>query len=304
MSANNLLLLLSAKTQGSWTQFRAAVEELHIAIDKQEVQDDTETNDLPLYHKLRLNLQRLSHAEFRTKGCEDGWRVAPPALAMMTQDNQVNAVLCGARSARLLERLTSAASITTTAQEDAPDRISITSADPSAFLQLAKHLGLHVQEDAPMALLAALPAVNEKRLAIKGELPVGPGWQIDRFSAAHLRWTNASAQEAMTARSGLFRVQRGFQRFYYYCATGAAYEIPVQIGKYLMLRHRRKVLTYDAEHRTLCVPPICRPPLLVERALILCSGTLPTRNNGLLTYDQIPPAVARLAAQLLRQEPA
>ena len=67
MSANALLLWMSARREGSWQQFRSAVEELHIETDTFASAEDDEAADnfrFPLYQALRLNLQRLGHAEF------------------------------------------------------------------------------------------------------------------------------------------------------------------------------------------------------------------------------------------------
>src|SRR5437667_12890954 len=65
MSANKLLLWMSARREGSWQQFRAAVEELHLAESDPamatEGEDTADQAALPLYQALRLNLQRLGH---------------------------------------------------------------------------------------------------------------------------------------------------------------------------------------------------------------------------------------------------
>jgi hypothetical protein len=82
------------------------------------------------------------------------------------------------------------------------------------------------------------------------------------------------------------------------------------VGKFLVLRQRRRrrqVLRYDAQDRMLSTPASCRPPFLVERALILCSGLPPSYEDagpggGSLHYTEIPQDIAALAAGLLRQE--
>jgi hypothetical protein len=94
------------------------------------------------------------------------------------------------------------------------------------------------------------------------------------------------------------------QRFYYLRWRGDTYGLPVQVGKYAIMRRRRGTLAYDSERRTLSVPAIFRPPLLVERALVLCSGVLPGFDpvNHRLQYPDVRNDVALLAAQLLHQE--
>ena len=82
--------------------------------------------------------------------------------------------------------------------------------------------------------------------------------------------------------------------------------MPVQVGKYAILRHERvqEVVWYDRERAVLSLPVICRPPLLIERALVLCSGLLPRldEHSRRLEYTEVPLEVAQLAARLLCQE--
>jgi hypothetical protein len=69
-----------------------------------------------------------------------------------------------------------------------------------------------------------------------------------------------------------------------------------------MRRRRRQVLRYDGQKRMLAVSASCRPPFLIERALVLCSGSPPSYEGGILQYTEIPENIAVIAAALLRQE--
>src|SRR5947199_9875010 len=109
MSLDHMLLWLSAKGQGSWSQFRGAVEELHTqqrnALDNTDDEGDRPydaESDLPLYQHVRFALQRLGHVEFYTGDTE--WRVVPPTVALLTGAGN-EGLLCGARSPALLKRL-------------------------------------------------------------------------------------------------------------------------------------------------------------------------------------------------------
>ena len=111
MSLDRLLLWLSAKGQGSWSQFRGAVEALCVEQDYEapEITDNIERDgsngsDLPVYQRCRFALQRLGHVEFFSNEAERGWRVVPPAVALLSTDSG-EGVLCGARFSGLLERL-------------------------------------------------------------------------------------------------------------------------------------------------------------------------------------------------------
>jgi hypothetical protein len=84
----------------------------------------------------------------------------------------------------------------------------------------------------------------------------------------------------------------------------ATYELPRAIAIYAILhRTRQRVLQYRARERSLRLPAICRPPPLLERAVVLCSGLPPSFDPpaACLTYSDVPPDIARLAADLLRQ---
>ena len=73
------------------------------------------------------------------------------------------------------------------------------------------------------------------------------------------------------------------------------------VGKYRILRPRNRVLGYAAADKVLSVTATCRPPALIERALVLCSGRLPAFNNGRLNFQQVGRSVAQAAAAVLGQ---
>lgn len=319
MSANSLLLWMSARRQGSWAQFRAAVEELHLVAD---VEIDGEGDDapdqfaLPLYQTLRFNLQRVGHAEFFAGAGEGSeWRVTPPALAVSRHARGWLGVVAGARSLSFMDRLRAAvtahgAEFRVLAFAAYPDQILITADTRDTLAAIAGEAGVLLQDDASAALLASLPPVDDPRVRYQTELPFGSDWRIDRFSPEDLGWHSATLDDARTASAGLFRFSLRHQRHVLFCCRGAAARIPGQVGKYLVLRHRRRrrqVLRYDVHNRTLTTPASCRPPFLVERALILCSGSPPSyegggQRGGSLQYAEIPQDIATIAAALLRQE--
>ena len=71
-----------------------------------------------------------------------------------------------------------------------------------------------------------------------------------------------------------------------------------------VMGNRRGILAYDAARRTFSALAVLRPPLLIERGLVLCSGFLPhfDTSSGRVEYAEVPLHVAQLAGQLLRQE--
>jgi len=316
MSSNSLLLWISARGQGSWAQFRAAVEELHLGADTEvegEYDDVSDQFALPLYQTLKFNLQRVGHAEFFAGAEGADWRVAPPALAITQHARGWIGIVAGARSLALMDRLTTAtaaegAHIQTLEFPAYPDQVLIIAGAQDRLAAIAERAGLFLQENAPAVLLLSLPPVDDPNVGYPVQLPFGSEWKIDRFSPDDLVWRSATLEAARAASGGLFRFSLKHQRHVLFCTRGGvASRIPGQVGKYLVLRRRRRqVVRYDSQNHILSVPASCRPPFLVERALVLCSGSPPSYNGGLqrgeLNYTEIPEDIAAIAAALLRQE--
>jgi hypothetical protein len=316
MSANDLLLWMSARRQGSWQQFRTAVEELHVADSDGGSQggmeeDAADQYSFPLYQTLRLNVQRLGHVEFFAGAGGSDWRVAPPSLAVTQHGRGWVGVVAGARSSRLLERLKGVASLTeieTVSAPACPDQLRMVTRDARTLAGIAQRAGLLLQHDAPVAILMSLPPVDDSALRRRAELPFGADWRIEQWSASELGWRAATRDEVLSNPLALFRFSLRHQRYVFLCFRGVAFQVPGEVGKFVVLRRRRRqVLRYDAVERRLSVPASCRPPFLMERALILCSGLLPsyergTAAAGVLHYSDVPEAIARLASALLRQE--
>jgi len=309
MTPNELLLWMSARRQGSWQQFRGAVEELDLMESSAEPGTEEDTGDrysLPHYQVLRLNLQRLGHAEFFGGAGGSEWRVTPPSLAITQHSSGWLGVVAGARSLGLLARLKEVASgveCEAVPIPACPDQLRMRANDSRVLAGIAEAARLLGQPHAPVAILMSLPAVDDATVSKPAQLPFGADWRIDQWTPDGLGWRATRRDEAVSAQLGLFRFSLRHQRHFFLCSRGATYRVPGQVGKYIVLRRRRRqVLRYDTAGHRLLVPASCRPPLLVERALILCSGLPPSYTSGVLEYPDVPPSVAALAAALLRQD--
>jgi hypothetical protein len=309
---------MSARVQGSWPQFRSAVEELHLdegdASEAESADEHSnEQNSLPLYHALRLNLQRLGHSEFFAGAAESDWRVTPPIIAITERESGWAGVLAGARSRNLLQRVAVAAAaaqceVQTLTLPACPDQIRLAASRKDALHAVAEQAGLIFQDSAPAAILSSIPCITDPAVRRSAPLPFGPEWRVERFSPSALAWKGAKAGDANTVPLGLFRFSRRHESLTFLCSSGSTFRVPAQVGKYLVLKsRRRRILRYDPPSKRLSVPAICRPPFLVERALVLCSGEPPqyearTSMTGLLHYTDVPAQIARLTSALLRQE--
>ncbi len=310
MKANELLFWLSARREGSWRQFRAAVEELYSVENDSDFEGTTIPDDtFPLHQQLRLDLERLAHVEFFAQGCEDGWRVGPPTLAAHPVHRGARAVLCGARSIALCERMLRAGEkfgCEAFDRCDVPQVIRIVAPEVKMLAEAARQAGVRFQNDAPLAILSHLPPCDPpSKSCERSEFPVGAEWTIGEFDPMGLRWTKTNRHGAQALQTGAIRFVCSFQRPRYFLRwAGETYELPRAITIYAVLRRRRHhVLHYSVASRELSLPAICRPPRLLERALVLCSGFPPPFDPmaARITYCDVPPEIARYAAELLCQ---
>ncbi|MFA6126370.1 MAG: hypothetical protein WC699_03605 [Bacteroidales bacterium] len=320
MNYNNLIIWMSARRRGSWSQFRSAVEELHIesgerGTDKELSEDIITTNDLPVYQVVRFNLQRLAHVEFDPKASLE-WRVVPPVLALTNIRDSAGGILCGARFPALNDRLNLLDGVVCDIQErnGMPDCIRLLAQDYKSLEVAAQMIGAAIQVQAPNALLSAIPPVDDPKTWYQAEPPQGPGWTIEMFIPGKLCWTarnpidnsHLEPHDINNWHTGLYRFRMKYQHFYFLRWEGKTFNVPVQVGKYAVIRQQRihRLIWYTKESSTFSVPVSCRPPLLIERALILCSGFLPQfdKKFNRFEYTNVPFETARLASKLLNQE--
>lgn len=306
MNDDALLLWMSAKGSGSWQQFRSAVEQLNLASDGSEHEDAG--SELPVYQLLRLNLERLAHAEFVWDQAVPGWRVCPPTLAVTETESGWLGILTGARSVATLERLSAACgpcAMSTRTFAMTPIARTISATSKEAISAVAERANIDLQLDAPKSILRCLPTLDAT--LDPTDRPFGKDWRVERFSTRALKWKPSDMAHSLSASAGLFRYTFGYRRLCVFVSGGKAFSVNPQVGKFLNLRRRGKsILRYDPERLELTFPASCRPPILIERALVLSSGRLPseTRDSGglSLAYSCISPMIASLAAARLCQD--
>ena len=310
MSAEELLIWMSAREKGSWPQFRSAVDRYYTEQNLIEASGgpskDSEETKFSAHQMLRFELQRLAHVEFNSAGTMIHWRVAPPSLAVHEIGGEWKGVLCGARHPKLMNKLAKIDAFDFHNISSMPDKIICIYVDLQSLIQTTTDLGLTIQLDAPASILAAIPPVDDPRCRKPEKLFEGPGWIIQRFSTSKLAWVGASQEDPIKTDTGLFRYRMKYRQFSFLRWRGKTFEIDAQAGKFIVLKHRglRKHIVYDSNLRLFAVPASLRPPLLIERALILCTGSLPhyEKNTGRLEYSGIPIRIAQLASELLRQQ--
>jgi hypothetical protein len=293
---NELLLWMSARHAGSRASLRSKMAEL----------EPSGLRAAGRYRQAEWDLSKLGHAEFGAATDGADWRVAPPVLAAGDFDETCRAVLCGARTPAILDALAAQAlpgAICIKPQRSAPDAVSVTASSAADLASLAVKVGLPIQWNAPMAILmAAVPpkAQQLKKIAV----PIG-GWTVSRFSKTQLGWVESSVREASVAAAGLFRFRAERQATAYVLVENhEAFSCDPASAKYRILnrlRRRNRPLAYNSAARELAVLSSCRPPALIERALVVSSGALPMFRDERIIYGGVDRGTAAAVSAILAQ---
>jgi hypothetical protein len=311
MSANEVLLWMSARQQGSWQQYRAAFEQLFVddGASEGDLSVSGGRGNFAAHHELRFNLSRLGHVEFTAGQHVLTWRVAPPVLAVSTlPDDTWLGIAAGARSLPLLnEIMNSGLSLGPEPHAVCPDVHLLRSPDVSRLVALADRIGMFVQRDAPAAILASIKPLDFVASSTQTTVPAGDLWTFERFCETECRWLRSTRAEAIGAAGSLFQARAPHAKQSFICRRGDVRAVSPAVGKYVVLRRaRRHVLRYDAKNRRLSVLAGCRPPELIERALVLCSGRPPdyesVEGRGVVHYLNVTASIAATVGSLLHQE--
>lgn len=296
MGPDELLFWLSARREGSWGQFRSAAEEI--------LSEGTNPHS---YQDMRFALEQLGHVEFECRDEGGGWRVAPPILAVSQRAGGYVGIVCGARSMQLVGRVRASDGPRPeiSASDSYPSVIRYQCDELAALSRTAADAGLGIQTDAPVRILSCAARIERLAHSRPAQLPFGKDFEVSHFVIGRTcRWAPSSDIEAAREADGLYRFVRFQIPQHYLKLRASVLKVDGQTAKFFLLaRRRRQVLKYDRLHRTLSLPGICRPPLLIDRALALCSGHPATYDPGrrMLAYAEISEDVAGFAASLLSQ---
>lgn len=253
-------------------------------------------------YRMLADLAALGHADLEPDGT---WRISPPVLAAIAEDRSgAHAVLCGARTPKVLERFSgscsSAGARTIEApQEGRPSVLTITASDQAELAAIAAKAGLAFQRDAPFTLLACLPTIRNW-LRTPCRMVTGRVASVKRFSRSRLTWLPSSLEEATKASRGLFRIQRDWD-WVNVLKQGPdrQFQIETYAGR-LAAAEGLKVASWKPATGSVCFPMALHPPTLITRGLVLCSGCLPIADRGsrTLAFQNVPLRIARLALAL------
>lgn len=276
MSGETLLYWLSHRGQGAWSSFRQAVAGLRDS--GEEVED-----------ALRYSLSDLRHVEFFVDGSRQ-WRAFAPQLAGLCGIPQT-ALLCGARSPKLLTELERAAIKHGCGFEmdcsvpHLPARVTVAGSDEQ-LVATARACGLRYQPDQSLWLCRGLEPVTK----LKGTPEDEPHrWQARAFDLQRRHWVDGYLPG--TARE--YRTRYGTARHFLCDRQDRLWPMDKRRAVYAAAAQQRvKLATYDFEQCALSVPRSAPLPQAFARAACLCSGWLPQIQNDLLVYVGVTPEVA------------
>lgn len=221
-----------------------------------------------------------------------------------------SAFLAGARSRRLVERLTAdvetlGGRVTREAQDDAPSIVRIDGLRLPDLRDVAKstgtHLGLRVEisvEPGP-TIAALLPPLDSVLAGLRVvTLPTKVDTEV--YNAATGRWMASGYPDG----PGAYRFQTEPSMYVYATpselSSGLGRLGDARLVKHLSAaQHHVSLIAYDPEARSLLAQLGARLPGLYERAAVLCSGCAPRREGGIVRYAGVPPTVATMLAERL-----
>jgi len=286
---NELLLWISSVASGTDATFRRKAAELLPSL----------RGGPAAHNRAMWAFGSLAHCEFG-QAAGGGWRVAPPVLAAGDPASPATAVLCGARSEPLLARLDSAAAgrICILPQKGAPDLVRVEAVSAGEMAVLAREVGIPVQWNASLAMLSAFRVPPPSSFP-EAPMPSG-GWKVSRFSRSRMEWTASTLAEAVSAPRGLFRFTSDYGTRHIFRHNGISRNAPPAVAKFWVLGRRQRAMRLDLSKGIASFPVTARPPSLIDRALVACSGVLPSVAERHLIYSGVTAPVAASVSAALR----
>jgi hypothetical protein len=239
----------------------------------------------------------LGHAEWTAP---NAWRIAPPALASLRRDGEFAAVLCGARTPKLLDSLAAACSAagTRVSAEHHANRMTtvmVAASSQERLADAAARAGISLQEDAALRILACTPAVRQWPRTpcpmVQGRVET-----VRRFSRSRMHWVSSTLVEAAGASAGFFRIQRDWDWVSLIkTSVQDAALIDDRAGR-MSTAAKCKVVRWTRDSGVLSLPSQLYPPGIMARGLALCSGELPRfdRETRQIAFAGVRPQHLRL----------
>lgn len=227
---------------------------------------------------------------------------ASPAVVNILPPGAMVAVMCGARTAALTDRVADIADsssgpdveVQMISQADGPAVWAI-AGHRKDLVKFAKDADAALADDAADAIAQRLPSITSS-IGYPSNV-LGGAASIRVFDADRLDFQ--PARDAL--KPGLYQLAAAAgPRFVYSPLPGRYHELDRSIGIYAELA-RRSVHVVHYAKGDMWVPRWLPPPPAHRRSLVLCSGFLPRVEGSFLRYEAVPKSVADRVAGSLGQ---
>ena len=315
-----LLYALSSWRSISWYQFKRWCDEIQrTKMNSIEIKGQSVSGTYYRWEVVRV-FSTLGHIELEMKPSKISVHIAPPVIASLPMIDSHRAVLCGARSPALIEEIQSESrkvgiEVLIHSQSDvnpfAPCVVDMRAENRHQFEQLSKKTRIpYPNASSARSLVHAAVPLNELRQRLDWSNKRDLNWPRMDFDTESLRFRPFDETSQPQPLLSTFRNPISSIPYHRIRNNRVSAEVNLDWGRFLVLAaHRKRVLTYSREKRTVEVPIGVPLPTLLSRALGLCSGRSPdviegenlasTRRH--LVYKNVPPSVFDRVAEKLNQ---
>ena len=267
-----------------WRAFKQFFEEIH---RKSDASSSSNIDESPARHRWQVlrSLACLGHIDLRFTTGDIQVVAAPPTLALLPMLRSYSAILCGARSPRLVTELCQVAESVglevsvcsqLAANPYAPSRIEVHGGDIANIKAVADRMGIDFKDVSPSHILASRATslqqyIKELTWSDIREL----NWLREDYDTERLRFRDVSGTSSTYRLSRYLDPVKSTWHIQLWRGDMSA-EIDLDWGRYAILAlSSRHVLSYVHESREVFVPMGAPLPILLARALGLCNGTYP-----------------------------
>jgi hypothetical protein len=261
-------------------------------------------------------LDALGHAEYDYD--KRYLYVCSPLLILLPTSGLPRAVLTGARTTVFMKELKTIASnnrknVSLSFQSQSfmekllPCAVYLEAIDKEMLKNIAGHLKINYQLDFPASwsILNFSDGVKEIEKTLKFEPYDEINWQQREFSKTRLTFTTAKISTGKI-RLVEYTNRVTYQKMHWLWKDNSKASVNRDWGRYILLSELGvNVLYYDSQKYQLAVPLTVPLPVLIARAITLCSGLVPRMINfndcDYLVYSSIDPNLANEVAGKLGQ---
>ena len=320
-SYDRLLFVLSGRGKMSWRSFKQAFDTLLPLSGDEPSGQRTLVPKWALLNCVRM-LESMGHCDF---DFDQGHAVfvAPPLLARLPRAGQVVAVLTGARTPSLVERLRVAAKTSrvrvraVAPPKDTvgiPSSIFVESASEARIRELATGIGVRFPPEPPAWQFAQFAGSVKQYLGSLNWVPTNPpDWSQAGYDPIRLRFVGL-CENGFRLRLSRHEVHGRWT--YALWRNGCRATANLDWARHAIASQlSQQLVAYDPAAQVFGVPSATPIPKPLSRALGLCSGYPPTRTSspGLAVdigterrvfdfFRGVPMAIAELVAAKLGQE--